>query len=95
MPEHKDLGRYGRPPFVAALHRYDAGPAGNRAADRAPSSEAFVDLCRYLRLLLERQAVSLDLRVRDIADREPARSVPAHLADNQSEHRISHFGNVP
>jgi hypothetical protein len=95
MPEQKDLGRYGRPPFVAALHRYDAGPAGNRAANRAPSSEAFVDLRRYLRLLLERQAVCLDLRVRDITDREPPRSAPAHLADNQSEHRISHFGNVP
>jgi hypothetical protein len=26
-------------PFVAELHRFDAGPASNRAADRAPSSE--------------------------------------------------------
>jgi hypothetical protein len=80
MPEQKDLGRYGRPPFVAASHRYDAGPAGNRAADRAPSSKAFVDLCRYLCLLLKRQAVRSDLRVRYIANREPARGALPHLA---------------
>src|SRR3954470_7599885 len=58
--------------------RDDAGPAGDGAADRAPAPEPLVDLGGDLLLLLQR-ALGLDLRVGDVADREPARRLVAHV----------------
>src|SRR4029077_15845689 len=72
----------------------DAGPAGDCAADRTPAAEALVDLCGDLRLLLERQAVRLDLRIGDVADPQPARRAAAHLRGNQAEYRIAHLGYI-
>ena len=78
------VGRY-----QADLFRRDARPARDRAADRAPPAKALVNLRRDHRLLPERQAVGLDLRVRDVTDGEPARRAFPHVGGRQSEDRIS------
>src|SRR5262249_35779170 len=73
--------------------RHDAGPAGDGAADRAPAAEPLVDLGGDLLLLLQR-ALGLDLGIGDVADREPARRLGAHVLRHETQHGVAHFGDV-
>ncbi len=78
----------------AALLRGYGCPAGNRAANRAPPTEALVNLRRHRSLLLECQAVGFDLRVGDVPDCAPSRRIGAKLGGDQPKHSITHFRNI-
>src|SRR5580704_342734 len=67
-------------------------PAYDCTAYRTPAAEPFVDLRRNRGLFLER-ASSLDLRIRAIAHRNPARG-RLDLTADEAKHRVSHFRHV-
>ena len=68
------------PPLLNAILCGDQCPAHDPAANRTPAAEPFVDLGRELRPAPER-SLGFDLRVRNVADRNPARRfAPIRLA---------------
>jgi len=74
--------------------RQDAAPARDCTTDRAPSPETFVDLSRDPGLIAQR-AFGLDLRVRHVADGQPARRCISQFGGDQIEDSVTHLGNVP
>src|SRR5262249_15026396 len=59
-----------------------------------PTAEPFVDLRGERRLLLE-GTLSLNLRIRDIAHRNPAGGRTLHLTGNKAEYCVTHFRHIP
>src|SRR5262245_10895318 len=71
-------------------------PADDGAAHAAPAPKSLVDLVSAVRLLLQR-ALSLNLWIRHVAHREPARllkcSRPSRPAGQQAENGVAHLGH--
>src|SRR5262245_51216908 len=60
------------------LLRSDERPAHNCAANATPAAKSLIDLRRQRSLLLD-GTLGLDLRIRDVAHRKPARGLVVHL----------------
>src|SRR5215472_12031991 len=78
---------------LVALLCCDERPAHNRATNRTPPAESLIDLgCQ--RSLLPKRTLGLNLRIRDIAHRNPARGLVPHLTGDEPQHSISHFRHI-
>ncbi len=95
-PSHKptinvqDCGEYRR--LVSRPHLFCGNqcPTHEGTTDRTPSAKRFVDLGRNFRLIVER-AFGLDLRIRDIADRDIPGRFLTQLTTDQPKDRIAHL----
>src|SRR5215813_1122364 len=77
----------------APLLRSNERPAHNSAANSTPAAKSLIDLRRQRRLLLD-GTLGLDLWIRDVAHRKPARSLVPHLTGDEAKYGISHFRHI-
>jgi len=68
----------------------DQRPADDGAAHGAPAAIGLVDLRRRVRLVAQR-ALGLDLRIRDVAHRDPVRLEPRRAAGEQAQDGVTHL----
>ena len=80
--------------LTASLLCRNARPAHNRTAHRNPPAEALVDLGSNLALLLQGEPISLDLRIRRMADGQAAWRRRAQFRSHQTKHRVARLRHV-
>src|SRR5947209_5182361 len=72
----------------------DQCPAHDRAANGTPATESLIDLGCEGSLLLD-GTLGLDLRIGDVAHRNPARGLVSHLLGHEPKYGVSHFRHIP